>query len=146
MNHIAPAGPIYQAGTLSGNPLAMTAGLVTLRRLREPSVYEQLERAGARLIAGLTDAGAKAGVRTTTNRVGSMWTSFFTADPVTDWDTADRSDRESFGRFFHTMLKAGVYLAPSQFEAGFIGLAHTDEMIDLTIAAAGQAFASLAAA
>jgi glutamate-1-semialdehyde 2,1-aminomutase len=145
MNNVAPAGPIYQAGTLSGNPLAMTAGLVTLRRLRDPSVYRQLEKAGARLVTGLSGAATKAGVTTTTNRVGSMWTSFFTDGPVTDWDSANRSDREAFGRFFHTMLKAGVYLAPSQFEAGFIGLAHTDEMIDLTVAAAAQAFASMTA-
>lgn len=144
MNHIAPAGSIYQAGTLSGNPLAMTAGLVTLRRLRERSVYESLENAGATLTAGLAKAAAKAGIPTTTNRVGSMWTTFFTADPITDWDSADRASRESFGRFFHAMLQAGVYLAPSQFEAGFIGLAHTDEMIDLTIAAGAQAFAMVA--
>jgi glutamate-1-semialdehyde 2,1-aminomutase len=145
MNHVAPAGPIYQAGTLSGNPLAMTAGLVTLRRLRDPSVYHQLEKAGAKLVAGFSGAATAAGVTATTNRVGSMWTSFFTGGPVTDWDSADRSDRETFGRFFHTMLKAGVYLAPSQFEAGFIGLAHTDEMLELTVAAAAQAFASLTA-
>lgn len=140
MNHIAPAGSIYQAGTLSGNPLAMTAGLTTLRRLRDVSVYEQLERAGARLSEGLTAAAHEAGVETMTNRVGSMWTSFFTAEPVTNWESAARSNRERFGKFFHAMLDEGVYLAPSQFEAGFISIAHTNDLLDKTIEAARQAF------
>ncbi len=140
MEHIAPAGPVYQAGTLSGNPLAMTAGLVTLRRLRDTSIYEQLERAGARLVAGMTEAAREAGVETVTNRVGSMWTTFFTNKPVTDWTTASASSRESYGKFFHAMLKGGIYLAPSQFEAGFISIAHTDDLIDRTIEAARDAF------
>ena len=140
MRHIAPAGPIYQAGTLSGNPLAMTAGLTTLRRLRDASVYQRLERAGARLCAGLAEAAREAGAETVTNRVGSMWTSFFTDQPVTDWTSAARSKREHYGKFFHAMLDEGVYLAPSQFEAGFIGTAHTDELIDRTIEAARKAF------
>src|SRR5918911_815668 len=97
MNHIAPAGNIYQAGTLSGNPLAMTAGLTTLRRLRDKSIYERLERAGQRLCDGLSQAAREAGFETTTNRVGSMWTSFFTNEPVTDWTSAARSDRELYG-------------------------------------------------
>ncbi|MEP6636880.1 MAG: glutamate-1-semialdehyde 2,1-aminomutase [Acidobacteriota bacterium] len=139
MRHIAPAGPIYQAGTLSGNPLSMTAGLVTLRRLRERSIYDQLERATARLCAGLCAAAREAEVVTTTNRVGSMWTSFFQSGPVTDWTSANRSDRDLFGRFFHSMLEEGVYLAPSQFEAGFVSVAHTDEIIDRTIEAASRA-------
>jgi glutamate-1-semialdehyde 2,1-aminomutase len=141
MNHVAPAGPVYQAGTLSGNPLAMTAGLATLRRLRDESVYAQLERAGARLCAGLADAARAAGIATVTNRVGSMWTTFFTSEPVDDWTSAGKSDRDVYGKFFHAMLAEGVYLAPSQFEAGFIGLAHTDELLDQTIAAARAAFA-----
>lgn len=140
MSHIAPVGPIYQAGTLSGNPLAMTAGLVTLRRLRHPAVYEQLERSTERLCAGLADAAREAGVLTVTNRVGSMWTSFFTDGPVTNWASANRSDRELYGKFFHAMLEEGIYLAPSQFEAAFVSTAHTDELIDRTIAAAGRAF------
>ena len=140
MRNIAPAGPIYQAGTLSGNPLAMTAGLVTLRRLRDGSVYERLERASARLGAGLANAAAEAGVETITNRVGSMWTSFFTDEPVTDWTSANKSNRERYGKFFHAMLEQGVYLAPSQFEAAFIGTAHSLEIIDHTIDAAGKAF------
>ena len=136
MNHIAPAGPIYQAGTLSGNPLSMTAGLVTLRRLRDKSVYERLERASEKLCAGLSAAAKEAGVSTITNRVGSMWTSFFTGEAVVDWDSANKSDRQRYGKFFHAMLEEGVYLAPSQFEAAFVSLAHTDELIEKTIEAA----------
>ncbi|HEX8847196.1 MAG TPA: glutamate-1-semialdehyde 2,1-aminomutase [Pyrinomonadaceae bacterium] len=143
MNQIAPAGPIYQAGTLSGNPLAMTAGLVTLKRLRDASVYDQLERAGRRLCDGLSEAAREAGIETVTNRVGSMWTGFFTNEPVTDWTSAARSSRELYGKFFHTMLEEGVYLAPSQFEAAFIGLKHTDELLDRTIEAARRAFKAL---
>jgi glutamate-1-semialdehyde 2,1-aminomutase len=140
MNHIAPAGNIYQAGTLSGNPLAMTAGLTTLRRLRDKSIYERLERAGRKLCDGLSEAAREAGFETTTNRVGSMWTCFFTNEPVTDWTSASRSDRELYGKFFHAMLDEGVYLAPSQFEAAFIGVAHTDELLDRTIEASRKAF------
>jgi glutamate-1-semialdehyde 2,1-aminomutase len=143
MNHIAPAGPIYQAGTLSGNPLSMTAGLVTLRRLRDKTVYEQLETSSRRLCDGLARAAQDAGVTTLTNRVGSMWTGFFTSEPVVDWGSANKCNRELYGRFFHAMLQAGVYLAPSQFEAAFVSLAHTDEVIEATINAAGQAFTKL---
>jgi glutamate-1-semialdehyde 2,1-aminomutase len=143
MQHIAPAGPIYQAGTLSGNPLAMTAGLTTLRRLRDASLYERLERAGERLCKGLAEAAREAGVETRTNRVGSMWTSFFTSAPVTDWESAAKSDRQRFAKFFHAMLAEGVYLAPSQFEAGFISIAHTDELLDRTVEAARRAFKAL---
>jgi len=139
MNNIAPAGPIYQAGTLSGNPLSMTAGLVTLRRLRDKSVYDQLEAASKRLCDGLADAAGEMGVKTVTNRVGSMWTSFFTSEPVVDWDSANKSDRQRYGKFFHAMLEEGVYLAPSQFEAGFVSLAHTDEVIQRTLEAARKA-------
>ncbi len=140
MRNIAPAGPIYQAGTLSGNPLSMTAGLVTLRRLQDKSVYEQLERATQRLCDGLTQAARDAGVDNTINRVGSMWTGLFTDGAVFDWKTADKCDRGKYGRFFHAMLDEGVYLAPSQFEAAFVSLAHTDEIIDQTIEAARKAF------
>ncbi|HEX6047601.1 MAG TPA: glutamate-1-semialdehyde 2,1-aminomutase [Pyrinomonadaceae bacterium] len=143
MNNVAPAGPVYQAGTLSGNPLSMTAGLVTLRRLRDETVYERLERSSKRLCDGLADAAREAGVVTVTNRVGSMWTGFFTSEPVVDWTTANKCNRETYGKFFHAMLEAGVYLAPSQFEAAFVSLAHTDEIIDRTIEAARQAFARL---
>ena len=140
MRNIAPTGPIYQAGTLSGNPLAMTAGLLTLRRLKDKTIYERLEQRSARLCEGLSKAAADAGIETITNRVGSMWTSFFTDEPVTNWATANKSNRELYGKFFHAMLNEGVYLAPSQFEAGFVSVAHTDEIIDQTIAAARRAF------
>lgn len=143
MRNIAPAGSIYQAGTLSGNPLAMTAGMVTLKRLRDKSIYERLDRATASLCEGLTTAAAEAGIQTTTNRVGSMWTSFFNAEPVTDWTTANKSNRELYGRFFHAMLDEGVYLAPSQFEAAFVSAAHTDEIIERTVSAARKAFKRL---
>ena len=143
MNNVAPAGPVYQAGTLSGNPLSMTAGLVTLRRLRDETVYERLERSSRRLCDGLRDAAQEAGVTTVTNRVGSMWTSFFTSEPVIDWATANKCSRETYGRFFHAMLEAGVYLAPSQFEAAFVSLAHTDDIIEQTVEAARKAFAGI---
>lgn len=144
MEHIAPAGPIYQAGTLSGNPLAMTAGLVTLRRLRDPSIYDQLERSTKRLCDGMSSAAQDAGVQTVTNRVGSMWTTFFNGALVTDWASANRSDRGLYGKFFHAMLKEGIYLAPSQFEAAFVSIAHNDKLIDRTIEAARKAFGILA--
>lgn len=140
MRHIAPAGSIYQAGTLSGNPLAMTAGLLTLRRLHDPRVYETLEQRSAKLCEGLSQAAIEAGLKTVTNRVGSMWTSFFTEEQVTNWVTANKSNREVYGRFFHAMLNEGVYLAPSQFEAGFVSIAHTELIIDQTILAAQKAF------
>ncbi|HVF22882.1 MAG TPA: glutamate-1-semialdehyde 2,1-aminomutase [Pyrinomonadaceae bacterium] len=140
MNNIAPAGPIYQAGTLSGNPLSMTAGLVTLRRLRDKSVYDLLEDSSRKLVEGLATAARDAAVTTVANRVGSMWTSFFTDEPVTNWETANRSRREQYGKFFHAMIEEGVYLAPSQFEAAFVSLAHTDEIIGQTVAAARKAF------
>lgn len=140
MRNIAPTGSIYQAGTLSGNPLAMMAGQLTLRRLRDPRIYETLEQRSAKLCEGLSQAAAEAGVKTTTNRVGSMWTTFFTDEPVTNWATANKSNRKLYGRFFHAMLAEGVYLAPSQFEAGFVSITHTEEIIEQTIAAARRAF------
>ena len=143
MSNIAPAGPVYQAGTLSGNPLSMTAGLVTLRRLRNKSLYEQLERASAKLCEGVGEAARAANVPTVTNRVGSMWTTFFTDKAVVDWDSANRSDRARYGEFFHAMLDEGVYLAPSQFEAGFVSVTHTDDVVEKTIEAARKAFVTL---
>ena len=143
MNNIAPAGPIYQAGTLSGNPLSMTAGLVTLRRLRDKSIYDRLEATSSRLCEGLAAVAKEAGLKTVTNRVGSMWTSFFTAEPVVDWESANKCDRARYGKFFHAMLSEGVYLAPSQFEAAFVSLAHTDELIEQTIAAARKSVSSV---
>ena len=143
MRNIAPVGSIYQAGTLSGNPLAMVAGLLTLRRLGDPAVYQDLEHRSTKLCDGLSKAARDAGLKTVTNRVGSMWTSFFTEQPVLDWTTANTSNRDLYGRFFHAMLDNGVYLAPSQFEAAFVSLAHTDDIIDQTIEAAKKAFQGL---
>jgi glutamate-1-semialdehyde 2,1-aminomutase len=129
MNRVAPVGPIYQAGTLSGNPVAVAAGLAMLRYLRKHSeVYAALEEKTARLTAN-----PPPGV--TVNRVGSMFTFFFTPEPVTDWGSAVKSDTGQFGTFFHAMLERGVYLAPSQFEAGFVSAAHSDADIDRTLAA-----------
>jgi glutamate-1-semialdehyde 2,1-aminomutase len=127
---------------LSGNPLSMTAGLVTLRRLRDKSVYDLLEDSSRKLVEGLATAAREAGVTTVTNRVGSMWTSFFTNEPVTNWETANRSSREQYGKFFHAMLEEGVYLAPSQFEAAFVSLAHTDDIVEQTVSSARNAFKS----
>jgi glutamate-1-semialdehyde 2,1-aminomutase len=121
----------------------MTAGLITLRRLRDKSVYERLETTSKELCDGLSEVARAAGVTTVTNRVGSMWTSFFTDEPVVDWDTANKSDRQLYGKFFHAMLNEGVYLAPSQFEAAFVSLAHTDELIDRTVVAAKNSFNAL---
>ncbi|HXA49367.1 MAG TPA: glutamate-1-semialdehyde 2,1-aminomutase [Candidatus Acidoferrum sp.] len=136
MSKVAPAGPVYQAGTLSGNPLAVAAGLAMLRHLKaHPEVYEALERRAARLCAE-----APEGV--TVNRVGSMFTFFFTEGPVTDWESAKVSDTARFGRFFRAMLERGIYLAPSQFEAAFLSAAHSDADIERTIAAAREAFAA----
>lgn len=132
MELVAPAGPVYQAGTLSGNPLAMTAGIATLRGLAEPGVWDGLERAGARLEAGLAALGA--GVQVA--RAGTMFGLFFSEVPVTSWDTAQRADTGRFAAFHAAMLERGVYLAPSQFEAGFISTAHGDAEIDATIEAA----------
>jgi glutamate-1-semialdehyde 2,1-aminomutase len=142
MDQVAPVGPVYQAGTLSGNPLAVTAGLTTLRLLKSLTPYPQLERATIRLVEGMNEAASEAGIAAVSNRVGSMFTTFFTPEPVTDWTSAARSDREAFGRFFHAMLDAGVYLAPSQFEAGFVSIAHSDEILERTIAASRRAFAA----
>lgn len=146
MAMVAPSGPVYQAGTLSGNPLAMAAGEAQLRLLREPGTYETLERRSAALAAGIAVSAEEAGVSIYQTRVGSMFTTFFTAAPVLDEATAKRSDTHAFGRFFTAMLEGGVYLAPSQFEAGFLSLAHTDADVERTVAAARTAFARVAAA
>lgn len=144
MSRVAPVGPIYQAGTLSGNPLAVTAGLATLRLLEDASVYESLERTSASIADGLSDLAREAGISTVTNRVGSMFTTFFHDGPaVLDWDTASKSDTKRYGRFFHAMLDRGVYLAPSQYEAAFVGLAHTQDVVDFTLSAAGAAFGEI---
>jgi len=142
MDLVAPLGPVYQAGTLSGNPLAMAAGYATLRYLREhKDVYAKLDKLAAEVVAGVAAAAKDAGVTMCHNRVGSMFTWFFAAGPVTDWTSASKSDTEAFGRFFRAMLENGIYLPPSQFEAAFLGAAHTEHEVQQTIAAAKQAFA-----
>lgn len=143
MDLIAPAGPVYQAGTLSGNPLAVTAGLETLKQLRAKNLYKQLEERSAALARGLADEAKRAGIALTHTRVGSMLTSFFTQEPVVDWNSAKKSDTKRYGLFFHGMLEQGIYLAPSQFEAAFLSTAHTSADIDKTIRAARVAFKSL---
>jgi glutamate-1-semialdehyde 2,1-aminomutase len=143
MDLIAPAGPVYQAGTLSGNPLAVTAGLATLKQLRAKNLYKQLEERSAALARGLADEAKRAGIALTQTRVGSMLTSFFTQEPVVDWNSAKKSDTKRYGLFFHGMLEQGIYLAPSQFEAAFLSTAHTSADIEKTIRAARVAFKSL---
>jgi glutamate-1-semialdehyde 2,1-aminomutase len=146
MDLVAPLGPMYQAGTLSGNPLAMTAGYAQLRYLKEhKEIYARLDQLSGELVAGVAAAAKSASVPMTTNRVGSMFTWFFTPGPVTDWESASKSDTEAFGRFFRNMLDGGIYLPPSQYEAAFLSAAHTEEDITKTIAAAKQAFAMVAA-
>ena len=139
MELVAPAGPVYQAGTLSGNPLAMTAGIETLRTLSEPGVWDGLERAGERLLAGLASLGAPVQLA----RVGTMWGLFFADTPVLSWEDAKTADTERFARFHRAMLDRGVYLAPSQFEAGFLSTAHGDAEIDATVEAARAAFGAI---
>ncbi len=143
MERLSPQGPVYQAGTLSGNPLAMAAGLATLEALHEPGVYETLETLSAQLADGLADAAAQAGVPIFQTRVGSMAGLFMQPGPVTDYASATRSDTCAYARFFHAMLKRGIYLAPSQYETMFVSLAHTEEQIARTIAAAAESFAEL---
>ena len=144
MDMVAPLGPVYQAGTLSGNPLAMAAGLATLRRLRDQrELYGQLERRAAMLVEMVAQAAREAGVPLTYNRVGSMFTWFFTGELVTDWTTAAKCDTARFGKFHRAMLEEGIYLPPSQFEAAFLSTAHTDEDIHRTVEAARKAFKNL---
>jgi glutamate-1-semialdehyde 2,1-aminomutase len=140
MDHVAPAGPVYQAGTLSGNPLAVAAGLATLHRLRKDNPYAKLETLGARLQNGLLKAASQTGVSIRMNRVGSMFTVFFTDRDVFDFDSAKTCDTRRFNRFFHSMLEQGIYWPPSQFEAAFISAAHSESDIDRTVAAAAKAF------
>ena len=139
MEMVAPLGPMYQAGTLSGNPLAMVAGIETLKGIRDEAVWTRFADLGARLDAGVKAAAEKAGVPIFQTRVGSMQGLFFTDATVVDYDTAKTSDTELFGRYFHAMLQEGVYLAPSQFEAGFLSTAHSEEEIETTIAAVEKA-------
>ncbi|MEW6543984.1 MAG: glutamate-1-semialdehyde 2,1-aminomutase [Nitrospirota bacterium] len=143
MRMIAPAGPVYQAGTLSGNPLAVTAGIETLTQLKKPGLYRKLEARAAELSEGLGEAAKKAGVPVTQTRVGSMLCTFFTKGPVVDYASARQSDTQAYAKFFRRMLEQGVYLAPSQFEAAFLSTVHSAADIAHTIAGARAAFKSL---
>jgi glutamate-1-semialdehyde 2,1-aminomutase len=146
MEMVSPAGPVYQAGTLSGNPLSMASGIATLELLREDSTYEKLEAASARLADGLLGAARDAGVPLVVNRVGSMLNPFFVHEngaSVTNFAEATACDTGRFAKFFQAMLDRGVFLPPSQFEAWFVGTAHDDEAITTTLEAAAEAFATL---
>jgi glutamate-1-semialdehyde 2,1-aminomutase len=133
---------MYQAGTLSGNPLAMAAGVAQLKHLREKKgeIYPKLEALSAKLVEGVAEAAKQAGVTLSHNRVGSMFTWFFTDGPVTDWASASKCDTKAFGKFFQKMLDAGIYLPPSQFEAAFLSAAHTEEDVQKTVSAAKESF------
>ena len=143
MQQVAPLGPMYQAGTLSGNPLAVAAGVATLTELQRPGVYERLEATATRLTDGVSAAFARAEIPSSINRVASMFTGFFNAGPVSALVQVEQSDTAAYGRYMHALLERGVYIAPSQFEAGFVSIAHTDADIDRTIVAVGDALAAL---
>jgi len=143
MDLVAPAGPVYQAGTLSGNPLAVAAGLKTLEILRRPGIYERLNSLTAKLTSGLSAEAARQNVALTVNHVGSMFTAFLTPDPVTDYASAKKADKAAYGLFFRSLLDAGVYFPPSQFEAAFMSTAHSEGDVATTIKAASLAFAGL---
>lgn len=143
MEMVAPSGKVYQAGTLAGNPVAMTAGIETISVLREPRIYEKLEGKSSLLERGIIEAAGAAGVNIQLPRVGSMFAIFFTEGAVTDYETAARADTELYAKFFHLMLSQGIYLPPSQFEAAFVSLAHTEKDIQATVDAATKAFGSL---
>jgi glutamate-1-semialdehyde 2,1-aminomutase len=143
MSEVAPLGGVYQAGTLSGNPLAVAAGLAAIRALRDRRAYERLEMLGARMEQGLREGAQKAGVPLTVNRVGSMLTAFFCPGPVVDYASARHADTQCYARFFGAMLERGVYLAPSQFEAAFVSLAHSEADLDAAGRAAAEALATV---
>ena len=142
MQMVAPAGPMYQAGTLSGNPLAMMAGVATLGELKKDGVWQQLENAAASLGSGVKRAADAAGIPIQQTRVGTMFSNFFSEVPSKDWSSVSQADTGRFGKYFTAMLENGIYLAPSQFEAGFVSTAHTPDVIEATIAAAEKAFQS----
>jgi glutamate-1-semialdehyde 2,1-aminomutase len=142
MNHIAPLGPVYQAGTLAGNPLAMSAGIATLKHLAASDFYQAIEKRAQRLASGLREAASDAGVPVQVNAIGSLATLFFAAGPVRSYSDAKKSDTKRYGHFFRKMLEQGIFLAPSQYEAAFVSAAHTDADIDRTLAAAREALQS----
>ena len=143
MEMIAPIGPVYQAGTLSGNPLAMTAGIAMLQALSRPGVYQRLEEAASLLEAGIAKAGSTLNIKLNISRFGSLLTIFFTDNPVLDYESVSGADTALFGRFFQQLLSQGIYWPPSQFEAAFVSLAHSDEDIQNTIVVMEKALGSL---
>src|SRR5439155_15535229 len=143
MDCLAPDGPVYQAGTLSGNPLAMAAGIAVLEELAAGDAYQRLEQLGSALEAGMKTAAKRAGIAVQFNRCGSMFCAYFTAEPVHNVADALNSDRARFAKYFHGMLAEGIYLAPSQFEAGFLSTAHTPEDIEKTVEAAEKVMRTL---
>ena len=143
MERVAPLGDMYQAGTLSGNPLAVSAGVATLTELRSPGVYDRIDRLAQRLTTGLSEAFRRVEIPSTINRVGSMFTGFMNPGPVDTLEQVEASDAALYGRYFHAMLGRGVYIAPSQFEAGFVSTAHTEEDIDRVIAVVEDALTDL---
>ena len=144
MEHLAPLGPVYQAGTLSGNPIAMAAGVAVIEKLSRPNTYELLEARGKRLAEGLKAAADAAGIPAFGTQVGSMTCLYFTEGPVKDWDSASKADTDFYARYFRAMLDRGFWLAPSQFEACFASLATTEADIDAFVAAAGEVLSELA--
>jgi glutamate-1-semialdehyde 2,1-aminomutase len=140
MQLVAPVGPMYQAGTLAGNPLAMSAGIAALNLIRGDEVWMKFEQVAGRLEAGISAAAEHAGIPIQQTRVGTMFTTFFSETKPVDWNTVKVADKVRFGKFFQKMLANGVYLAPSQFEAGFLSILHTDEIVDRTLEAVTEAF------
>ena len=140
---IAPSGPVYQAGTLSGNPLAMAAGIATLNVLQTPGTWKQIETAAEKLSQEIRKIAEKASIPIQGNQVGTMFSIFFTETPVDDWTTAKTSDTNRFAKYFQGMLQRGVYLAPSQFEAGFVSIMHDEAVLNVTLEAASEMIKSL---
>jgi glutamate-1-semialdehyde 2,1-aminomutase len=145
MECVAPAGPVYQAGTLSGNPLAVTAGIATLKLLKQPGVFDDLNKKSAYLADGLQESASRAGIELSVNRVGSMLSAFFTGKKVTDYTTACLSNTGYFSLYFKAMLENGIYIAPSQFEAAFVSTAHSENDIEQTLESAGNSLRALIA-
>jgi glutamate-1-semialdehyde 2,1-aminomutase len=143
MDHVAPLGPVYQAGTLAGNPLAMRAGIAALRQLTKPGLYGEMTQLAQRLVLGLRAELADAGISAHINAIGSLATVFFTPDPVRNYSDAKRSDTKRYARFFREMLDRGIFLAPSQFEAAFVSAAHTPQDVDRTLAAARESLQAM---
>jgi len=145
MNHVAPLGPVYQAGTLAGNPLAMRAGIAALKQLTKPGLYDEMAQHAERLVSGLRAALKSEGIPAQINAIGSLATVFFTDAPVRNYADAKRSDTKRYARFFREMLDRGIFLAPSQFEAAFLSAAHTAADIEQTLAAARESLQAMAA-